>query len=198
MDRIRRKRSLALEWLHFVQTDANESDAFLLVDYPGYGWSEGYASLVTNRAAVDGALDALEKHLRDETHQIAGRLNVIGHSFGAAAALDFASRHRVQRVVLIAPFTSLQEEGAVRFGFLSHLLIENYDNRARLDELGKLTDPPRVAIFHGTSDDIIPVQMGRDLAATHATFVQFFPLENADHLSPIFKHASEIFAWMND
>jgi hypothetical protein len=45
-------------------------------------------------------------------------------------ALDFATRHPVQRIVLISVSTTLREEAAmVVGGFLSHLLIENYDNR---------------------------------------------------------------------
>src|SRR3712207_8818864 len=35
--------SLALDWLAFVARDPNPANAYLLVDYPGYGRSEGYA-----------------------------------------------------------------------------------------------------------------------------------------------------------
>jgi len=59
-----------------------------------------------------------------------------GHSLGAAVALDFAARHRVERVVAIASFTTLREEAARVVGReLARLLRENYDNRENLSEL---------------------------------------------------------------
>ena len=190
--------SLALEWLDFIDHDPNPSDAFLLVEYPGYGASEGYAAIATNRAAADGALSILEKNLGANGAEIESRLNVMGHSFGTAAALDFATRHEVQRIVLIAPFTTLREEGALRVGrWLSHLLIENYDNRANLKELAKRKPPPRVAIFHAGGDDIIPFRMGRELSETQPDMIEFFPIEGGDHLSPLFQNAAEILSWMN-
>ena len=61
---------------------------------------------------------------------------MIGHSLGAAAALDFAEHHPVERIVVIAPFTTLREEAArVVGGPLSHLLTENYDNRSALKKI---------------------------------------------------------------
>ncbi len=190
--------SLALEWLDFIDHDTSPSDAFLLVEYPGYGESEGYAAIATNRPAADGALAALEKNLGASGGEMESRLNVVGHSFGTAAALDFAIRHNVQRIVLIAPFTTLRDEGALRVGsLLSHLLIENYDNRANLKQLAKRKPPPRVAIFHATGDDIIPVRMGRELFASQPDITEFFPIEGGDHLSPLYTNADEILRWMN-
>ena len=80
----------------------------------------------------------------------------------------------------------------------SHLLIENYDNRACLRELSRLSPAPRVMIFHGTNDDIIPVRMGRELAETFPAITSFRPVEGGDHISVLGKAASEILAAMND
>ena len=79
-------------------------------------------------------------------------------------------------------------------GLLSHLLVENYDNRACLRELSRRPSPPRVTIFHGTNDDIIPVRMGRELAERFPAFVTFHPVAGGDHISVIGKAASEIVA----
>ncbi|HEX8280013.1 MAG TPA: alpha/beta hydrolase [Chthoniobacterales bacterium] len=191
--------SLALEWLGLIARDPNPANAYLLVDYPGYGRNEGYAAIATNRAVADGALEALEKHFGVGTGELDSRLNIIGHSFGCGAGLDFASRHSANRIVLVAPFTSLREAAAAVVGeLLSHLLIENYDNRARLSELAARENPPRIAIFHGTDDDIIPVRMARELAAAHPTMIRFVPLEGGDHLTPLFKNGDQILASMNE
>lgn len=94
--------SLALDWVQLVEQDRHPGDAFLLIDYPGCGKSQGYATIETTRAVADKALDALTIHLGVRKDQLESRLNVIGHSWGTAVGLDFATRHAVQRVVLIA------------------------------------------------------------------------------------------------
>ena len=190
--------SLALDWTGLIAKDPRPGDAFLLIDYPGYGKSEGYATIATTRAAADGALTALATHLNTTVDKLEPLLNVLGHSWGTAVALDFATRHSVQRIVLVAVFTNLREEAALVVGGpLSYLLSENYDNLSCLRELEKRTPPPRVEIFHGTRDDIIPVRMGRAVAANFPAFVRFHPVEGGDHLSPLFTATDEILAAMN-
>ena len=132
--------SLALDWTWLQGEDRQSRDAFLLIDYPGYGKSEGYATIATTRAAADNALDALAARLAVNEHEIESRLDVIGHSLGAAVALDFATQHPVGHIILISVFTTLREEAATIVGGpLSHLLVENYDNRAALRELARHT-----------------------------------------------------------
>ncbi len=190
--------SLALDWVQLLQQDRQSGDAFLLVDYPGYGKSQGYATIETTRATADKALDALADHLRVDEKEIDSRLSVIGHSWGTAVGLDFATRHPVKQVVLIAAFTTLREEAATVVGTpLSHLLIENYDNRAALRQLAQRSPPPKIDIFHGTDDEDIPVQMGRELARDFPGFVRFHPVAHADHMTVIEKAADEIIAAMN-
>jgi pimeloyl-ACP methyl ester carboxylesterase len=190
--------TLALDWCWFLAQDRNPADAFLLVDYPGYGKSEGYAAIMSNRAVADGALKALAGHLHVVESDFAPHLCAIGHSLGAALALDFAARHSAQRIVLISPFTTLREEAATVAGrFLSYLLIENYDNRARVRELARRSPAPRVAIFHGTEDDIIPVRMGRELAEDSSGIATFHAIAEADHVNIFDKGRGQILDAMN-
>ena len=190
--------SLALDWTGLIAQHRQPGDAFLLIDYPGYGKSEGHASIATTRSAADHALEALAQHLSVSVDKLEPLLSVLGHSWGTAVALDFATRHPVQRVVLIAVFTTLREEAAtVVGGPLSYLLVEDYDNRACLRQLSRRSPPPPVEIFHGTNDDIIPVGMGRELAERFPEFVIFHPIEGGDHLSPLFTATDKILAAMN-
>lgn len=190
--------SLALDWTGLIAKNPQPGDAFLLIDYPGYGKSEGYASIASTRAAADHALEALAKHLGAKRENLEPRLCVLGHSWGTAVALDFATHHPVQRIVLIAVFTNLREQAALVVGGpLSYLLSENYDNRKCLRELSQRSPPPRVQIFHGTNDDIIPARMGRELAEGFPDFVTFHPIEGGDHLSPLFNATDKILAAMN-
>lgn len=126
------------------------------------------------------------------------RLCAIGHSLGSAVAIDFARRHRVQRVVAIAPFTTWREEAArVITGPLSYLLIENYDNRAGIVEIRQRNPEAKIAIFHGTKDEVIPVRMGRELAQSFP-FIDFFPVEGANHVSVLSEAHDKIIRWMNN
>ena len=187
--------SLALDWTSILSNYPWNGDAFLLIDYPGYGKNGGYATIASTRASADAALKALAERVdTDEDHL---QLCAIGHSLGAAVALDFATHHCVQRIVLVAPFTTLREEAATMVGrWVARLLIESYDNRANLGELARQDPMPKVAIFHGTKDDVIPVRMGRELARQFP-FVKFFAVKNADHVSVLNHAHDKIINWMN-
>ena len=186
--------SLALDWTTILRDYPWNGDAFLLIDYPGYGKNGGYATIASTRASADAALSALATRLNRTEDQLT--LCAIGHSLGSAVALDFAARHNVERVVLIAPFTTLREEAASIFGgWVSSLLIESYDNRANLAQTTKRNPKAQVAIFHGTNDEVIPVRMGRELARQFRG-VEFFAVEQADHVSVLNHGHDKIIRWM--
>jgi len=174
--------SVALDWLYFAEQAPNDSDAFLLVDYPGYGLSQGRPDIASTRASADAAVAALAAHLPISAADLEPRLCVLGLSLGCAAGLDFAAGHPVQRIALLAPFTTMRDVAAAHFSRpASWLLREDYDNRARLREILARTPPPRIAIFHGTADTLIPLRMGRELADSAPGQIEFFPIEHATH-----------------
>ena len=99
---------------------------------------------------------------------------------------------------MIAPFTTLREEAATLFGRpASYLLLENYDNRSRIRELAQRTPAPRIAIFHGTEDSLVPPRMGRELAESAPQIAEFFPVRGANHDTVVGEALEDILAWMN-
>src|SRR5437588_2469512 len=56
--------SLALDWTTILRDYPYNGDAFLLIDYPGYGKNGGYATIASTRASADAALQALSERLR--------------------------------------------------------------------------------------------------------------------------------------
>src|SRR5436853_7559195 len=58
--------SLALDWTTILREYPSNRDAFLLIDYPGYGKNGGYATIASTRASVDAALRALTERLHTD------------------------------------------------------------------------------------------------------------------------------------
>jgi uncharacterized protein len=110
-------------------------------------------------------VQALAAHLRLPLAELHRRSAALGHSLGAAAALQYAARHPLQRLVLISPFTTMRAMARRTAGWpLCEVLTHRFDNRARLAELAAGFLPP-TTIVHGDADGLIPLEMSRSLVA---------------------------------
>jgi len=167
----------ALDWNEFVSRYPDKNSGFFLIDYPGYGKCEGEPS---PDAILESTISAVEK-LKQNSGVQKLRIAVLGHSLGAAAALQYASVYPVERVVLLSPFTEMREMARKIAGPLSLFLRHNYDNRARLQEIIKKESPPHVYILHGDRDEIIPVEMSRTLNSEFPGVVKYKEIPFADH-----------------
>ncbi len=173
--------SLALDWMGILKTPPNPQDGYLMIDYPGYGDCQGSPSPSAIEENAEAAFAALAASLHETPEEI-GDLGALCHSLGCATGLDFAVHHPVDRVILMAPFTSMGDMARRTVGWpLCLLLTHRYDNRARLAELAARAHPPAVAIFHGEDDTVIPVAMGRELAEEQPQMITFHEVPGADH-----------------
>lgn len=169
----------ALDWSSWALAHPDDEAAFLLVEYPGYGASDGAPSRAAIARTSDAAFAALAALVGEAPAALAARSFVLGHSLGAATGLEFACRHPVAGVVLTAPFSTLEDAAAQLFGPpVRPLVRERYDNLARLAELERRGIP--VTVLHGRDDEIISFALGERLARS-APWARFVPVEHAHH-----------------
>ena len=187
--------SLALNWYPFLNREEDPDAAYLLIDYPGRGLSEGYMRPEDNLRSTEGALKALSNKFGET--ELDAELNLLGHSFGTGAALQFAERSKVSRIVLVAPFNTLRAAVAVRSWFLSIIMPDQIDNRKIIRKILQEKDSPRIAIFHGRLDATLPVAMGRELAAIDPAKIDYFEFANDDHTSVLTTRRNLIFSLLN-
>ncbi|MBF0280547.1 MAG: alpha/beta hydrolase [SAR324 cluster bacterium] len=174
--------SLALDWYDFVQEYPDSQAGFLLIEYPGYGKCEGKASPESILLSTEKALDRLAQFFQLERAQLESNIRLMGHSLGTGPGLQFAVRHPVNQIVLVSPFTSLQDMACRVVGKpLCYLLKHHFDNENELARLVKQSPTPGIQIFHGTNDPVIPVEMSRRLAEKFPSAINYYEIPEADH-----------------
>ena len=147
--------------------------AVLVLDYPGYGASEGKATEAGMYEAADLAYEALSGRPDVDPK----RIYVYGRSLGSAAATHVASTHEVAGLILESPFTSAKGMAARHYRFVPRGLV-----RLSLDNVGRMPSIRCPAlIFHGTRDMLVPMQMGQEVAAAAGGPVEFVMIEGSGH-----------------
>ena len=173
--------TLALEWSEWIQQHAPPEDAWLLIDYPGYGDCKGSPTPARIRENLKNAVRLAIHEIGWTAPPDPKRLRFFGHSLGSAACLIAASEFKIQRGVLISPFTSTMEMSQALTGLpLGFLVWHRFDNSARLAEL-EARGPGQVIILHGSDDEVIPVEMSRSLAAQHPAVVRLIDIPGGRH-----------------
>ena len=186
---------LALDWLGLLAQLSSAGVGFLLIDYPGYGACEGSASPETIRLSTREAVQAWKREFGLESQPSWATL---GHSLGAAAALQFAEDHPVGRIVLLAPFTSLADMVRHLFGgWLVPLLRHSFENRKPLQMVLERNPTPAILIAHGDRDEVVPVEMGRELASLNQEKIEYLEIPDTGHndiLSKLWPRLQQEFA----
>lgn len=145
--------------------------SILVIDYRGYGRSEGSPSEEgLYRDAV-----AAYRFVRNKGFP-AGRIVVHGESLGTSVAVDLAAREPVSGVVLEAPFTSASDVAGHVLPLLGPLLVRSFNTKAKIPALRA-----PLLVIHGEEDEIIPFAMGRKLFELAPEPKQFWAVPGAGH-----------------
>lgn len=125
----------------------------LIIDYRGYGLSEGRPSETGTRRDARAAWD----HLVSERGVPPGRIVVFGRSLGAAVAAELARGRDPGAVILESAFTSVPDIAQEAYWFLPARWLSRFDY-ATADYVRDVTAP--VLVIHSEDDDIIPLHHG--------------------------------------
>ena len=129
----------------------------LTMDYRGFGKSVGPMSEDLLLADAEGWFDWAAGNYG------AARVRLVGYSFG--------------NIILFAPMKSILDMAARRYPFLPDFLT-SYPLRSDL-ELKKA--PGHILIYHGTADDVVPIESGAALAEELGPDDAFMRVKGANH-----------------
>jgi len=154
--------------------------AVLALDYRGYGRSAGKP---TEEGLYLDA-EAAWQYLRQTRGEPAERIVVIGRSVGGAVAIDLASRHQPAALVVECTFTSLVDIGRREYPLLPVSLICTHRYES-IRKVGRIACPK--LFFHGTDDELIPLDNAKRLFAAAAEPKEFIETPGG-HNSAGFEH----------
>lgn len=179
--------SLALDFEPLVRALPFASDAFLLIDYPGYGECEGSPDPDAIRENAKGAVAAAAKATGVDLTGEPNKLRAFGHSLGAAAALIAVEECDIPGVVCYAPFTSTPDMARIKFMVSKDIPIQHvFDNRIGLKALA--ANKGHAWILHGDRDGVVPVDMSRTLAEEFKEVVDLTVVAGGDHNDVFAQH----------
>ena len=160
-----------VSWMMEVAGKRLPGFGWLLVDYRGYGSSEGSPS---EKALVSDALQWYDHFKGVE------RIYVFGRSLGSGVAVPLAAERPVAGVILVAPFDSLVAVGKRHYPFLpvTWMLKHRFDSVA----LAPKMKAPLLCIV-ATDDEIIPAEHSKRLYDAWGGSKQWVGLEGAGHNS---------------
>lgn len=145
----------------------------LIIDYRGYGKSEGAPSeeglYMDARAAWD--------YLTQQRGVRANRIVVYGESLGGAVAVDLASKVMPCGLVVQSSFTSIADMAAEVMPFVPRFII-----RTKMDSIGKIKRVACPKLFiHSPADDVVPYKLGRKLFDAAPEPKRFYEIKGAPH-----------------
>jgi len=140
-------------WPEELQRFSALGISVLLVEYPGYGRSEGSPTQKSITEAFVAAYDALI----GRKGAAPSRIVFMGRSLGGGAVCALAAERPSAALILLSTFTSVRA-CASRFLVPGFLVLDPFDN---LSVVSAFSRP--ILIIHGRHDNIIPYKHGMAL-----------------------------------
>ncbi len=146
-------------WPELVTPLTGAGVSVILIEYPGFGRSEGSPSQASLVAAAEAGYDWLSSREDVDTD----RIFAFGRSLGSGVAAALSQSRSLAALVLWSPFTSIGDLAWARFRLPPFLVRDSFDTRTAL-----ATYPGPVLLFHGRNDRTIPPSHSQALTETAA------------------------------
>lgn len=154
-----------------IREITSAGSALLIIDYRGYGRSQGTPT--ESGLYADG--DAAYRYLLEQGWKPA-QIILHGESLGTTVAVDLASRLGCGGVILEAPFTSARAVAARVLPLVGPLLVWGFDSKSKIAGV-----KAPVLIIHGDRDEVIDFTFGRSLFDAAREPKYFWEVQNAGH-----------------
>ena len=125
----------------------------LMIDYRGYGQSEGSPS----EAGFYQDASAAWAYLLEEKGFAADQVVIFGRSLGGAVAAELASRVPARGLILESTLSSARDFAHSVFPVLSRLIVMRYDFNS-VAKLAQVHCP--VLVLHSPDDEVMPFHLG--------------------------------------
>ena len=144
-----------------------------IIDYRGYGRSEGHPSESGLRQDARAAWDYLTK----ERGVPPERIVLFGKSLGGAVAIELASAVSPAGLIVQSGFTSIPDMAAEHFPFVPRFLVRTKMNA--LERIPHVRCP--ILFIYSPADEVIPFAHGQRLYAAANAPKQFHEVAGAAH-----------------
>lgn len=161
--------------LHKAKGWVERGISVFLVDYRGYGKSEG--SIKEGEDLLEDARSAL-KWLEEKKGASSQEIILYGESVGSYPAIALAREKKFAGLVLEAPFTNVLELARKHYSWVPDFLLKDFLMRNE-DAIPQVQAP--VFILHGDQDEICPVEFGGRLYELAPSPKEFYVVQGGHH-----------------
>ena len=159
-------------WGKYASDFTNRGYDVLMIDYRGYGKSEGIATEANIYKDAEAAFQWLSK--QTDYQQII----IYGRSLGSGPASYLAAQNDAKMLILETPFESIECVDDNKLPLMSFL----FRSRVKFpnDQYIRKVDFP-IFIFHGTEDFVVPYDCAKGLEAFLKPEDKFITIEGGGH-----------------
>jgi pimeloyl-ACP methyl ester carboxylesterase len=158
-----------------LQAKQNLDWSILLVNYPGYGNSDGKPNEISFFNSALKIYDNMVSRNDIDTNNIV----IMGRSIGTGVATFLANKRKNRGVILISPFESMANVVKDKFGFIlpvNLILRSKFDSKSYASKINS----PLLCIY-GTNDKIIPMRHSKSLMKYWGGKVESHELNGFNH-----------------
>lgn len=141
----------------------------LIIDYRGYGQSQG---TVSEQGLYQDAQAAWQYLINEHQYQPQD-IVIFGRSLGGAVATQLASKVQSRALILESTFSSIKDMAQRVLPYISRLIYLRYDFKS-VSIINKVNSP--VLVMHSPEDEMIPFVQGEKVYAAAQQQKQFYRL----------------------